>query len=330
MLERAKRAMRVRTESMASHALLAAALAGTGAVLLAICWPAGAIAQDAAPPEAAAVLLAPAGQAERFEPLAVEEGAAIPWRGRAAFEVSVQSLLPVWGVAVDEIVIVGPRGRLPLDRLLVASSQEGGVLRPAAPGLTLAVGDPTSEPLVRVELEFRPQWSDPPGVYEITTVLRSFAPFDREAPIVRPSEALPLGISEAIVIRADVPEVVSVSVSGASLSFPGVLGPGRYDADREVAFTLSANAPRWAVVCQASPLRGDRGEIPIERLFWEQRDLRGRLQASGSFAEDAVVLQGSAPALGLEGRVAFAVQVLSSDHGGDYQGEVSLTGMSLP
>ncbi|MBM3318497.1 MAG: hypothetical protein FJY75_11660 [Candidatus Eisenbacteria bacterium] len=281
-------------------------------------------------PEAVAITLDSPMQTVRFEPLPADPGAGKPWLGQAEFTATVLSMIPVWGVSIDEAAVRGPRGRVPPDRLAIAMGGPGAPLRPLRAGEPLAIGDPTSPAELRGRLEFRPRWCDPAGPYEIRMTLRSFAPMTRDPAAAEAEQAVTLGRSGPIVILADVPEVVSISVSGGSLSFPGVLGPGRYEADREIAFAVSTNAARWAVVCHAAPLQGPQGGIPNERLFWERRDPHGRLLASGSLAEGSVVMQGDAPVEGLEGRLTFAVQVQAADLGGDYQGEVSLTGMALP
>lgn len=276
-----------------------------------------------------------------------------PWASSAIIKMKVQSVLPVWSVVVEPTTLQGPEGKLPPDRIWVKTDETNGTFAPLTKPVTVLSGDfrnPVKETEMTVEV--RPAWKDPPGKYEGTLILQPVGPENgrlvpkpasepalaqsggREEPqpvTPAPGRGTPvMGLPQPVTVSLTIQEIIQVAISGGELRFEGIGGEGTYRADQEVRFRVLTNARDWRVVCNASNLKGERGEIPAERIKWERMDERGKVLDKGDLGLDSTVLRSSSSRIDPEKDVIlrFAIDVTMADVAGSYKGSISLQGIT--
>jgi len=276
-----------------------------------------------------------------------------PWASSASIRLSVHSILPEWSATVEPVSILGPEGSLPPGRVWVKAEGTGGVYTPLNNPVHILAGD-FRQPVRETELEIvvKPSWQDPPGEYQGTlaltplgpgqnpqkspktsrrTSLRAMDNRDNQPFQTAPGKGSPvMGLPQQIRFSLSIPEIIQVAISGQELSFEGVGPEGIYQANQEIRFKVLTNARRWRVICRASNLKSERGEIPAERIKWERVDERGRVLDRGNLGLETTVLRSGQMRISHDQEVILrlSLDVTMADVAGNYKGSISLEGMT--
>ncbi len=252
-----------------------------------------------------------------------------PMEGYAAFSVNVQSILPFWGALLDVILLEGPGGSVPHDRLLVRTAQTGEEFMPLDHPVPIVVGN-YKQPVVDVpvELLFRPTWGDPPGNYHFQLSLDPSIPESRGSEVLQSSGSIPQPLGAGPGIGGEFPnaDMIYIDLSTMELGFDIDRGMGTYEAEEDILFWIWTNADAWHIDCQATSLQSDEDEIPIERLAWERLDEYGNVIETGNFSNQNTVLSGHTPVVEFRAALRVSVTVTMSDIAGSYSGQLSLIG----
>jgi hypothetical protein len=113
------------------------------------------------------------------------------------------------------------------------------------------------------------------------------------------------------------------------ISFYATSGPGVYDAHKEVTLQVGSNSDEWVVAAVASPLIGDSGNIPGDRVYvrseYTDEQVAHADDGAGpgfvSIGTRKVVLTGSS-ASGHQASLKFRLKTDSSDLVGVYSGTI--------
>lgn len=286
------------------------------------------------------IRITPSTENIRLTPNPQSDNTLGPWSSSGAFSVDVQSAIPTLGVAVEAGRLHGPQGDIPPDRIWVSSEGTGNQFR----SLTTPV--PVFEGIHRgpvrqteLELEVRPQWDDPPGEYDGELLLKpmspgmdstiSPAPYKDRSRAARPYFApAPDQYSGVVCFSLEIEEMIDIGTSGGGLHFPGVEGPGTYYAEPLLRVVFCTNAYHWWVECSATNLVSERGEIPAERILWEQLDDEGNVEASGNLGLNVIILEGYGSVQPSEITLRFSMEITTADVAGDYEGSLSVNAMT--
>jgi hypothetical protein len=252
-----------------------------------------------------------------------------PWICGAKIPITVQSMVPLWGVVIEAKEFTGPEGTLPADRLWVRTEQTGRAFQPLVGFVPLVTGDfRTPEKHVSADLQVRPAWNDPPGDYHGKLLLQPFMPEDigyKGRPNVRSARIREN--PERIQLNFTIQEYISIAIPNTELTFRANRGPGEYKSDRDLVFQVVSNARTWHVECQATPLVSENDEIPAGRLSWERIDRFGRRIDSASLNSRSTVLEGYGITSESKAILRFTLLVTMSDRPGEYRGRISLVGV---
>jgi len=266
-------------------------------------------------------------EASHFQPEVSYRG---PGSGQATGSITAQSPLPCWGVCVESPVLQGQEGDLPPDRIWVRSEATEQIFYSLDHPIAILLGGGRKGPhrQVTFEMQLRPTWLDKSGHYRGHIILRPFLPGGGGVQVTDGSGDERLGQAQMIPLEFEIPEAVLTSFSETELKFKADAGPGVYQADRDVEFILSTNAPLWRVDYRASSLIGEEGDIRTERMSWERLDKVGRVEDRGRVGADEVVVSGAGPIENLEVRLRFKIQITMEDPAGEYGGAISLVGLT--
>lgn len=255
-----------------------------------------------------------------------------PWTASAQFGLRVESRIPFWGVKLEASPLEGPEGVLPPDRLWIRTEATEGEFQSLAQPVPIVVGDlrtPVKETFATIKVE--PTWTDAPGEYQGELVMRPFVPEGGDPPPPSPDVSGILPEERAPVqVKLKIAAAISILVSGGELDFSAPSGPGDYAANEQVGFKVTTNASSWRVECQAAPLKGDDGQIPLERVLWERLDGRGQTVASGNLRDNPTVLDGHEATAGFESSLRFTIRITTEETAGNYSGSISLLGITGP
>jgi len=136
-------------------------------------------------------------------------------------------------------------------------------------------------------------------------------------------------------LTAIIDPCINITLSINSIIFNCKGAPGVYNADQPVMVTVGSNYGEWTVKCAATPLKGNAGKIPAERIF-----LRLSNSNSSNSDNDAgigfepmsgeiVVLSGS-PTEHKEEAIEFKLKTLWEDRAGTYTGQINFTYLAIP
>lgn len=254
-----------------------------------------------------------------------------PWTASARFGLRVESRIPFWGVKLEATPLEGPQGMLPPERLWVQAEATEGQFQSLAQPVPIVVGDPrTPVKEVFATIKVEPTWTDAPGEYQGELVMRPFAPEGSDPPPSPDLGGTVLEGSAPIEVKLKISAAISILVSGGELDFSAPSGPGDYAANEQVGFKVTTNASSWRVECQAAPLKGDDGQIPLERVLWERLDGRGQTVASGNLRDNPTVLEGHEATAGFEASLRFTIRITTEETAGNYSGSISLLGITGP
>ncbi len=259
-----------------------------------------------------------------------------PWGSSGTITISVRSHLPEWGAVVQGVNIQGPAGTLPLDRVWVRTEETGGEYAPLTRPVPVIRGDfrqPVKE--TRMVIAVRPTWQDPPGEYHGTLTFAPTGPGQ-----ILPGSKAPPRMTSAqkggyykqlphVDFSLRIQEIIEIVITGGQLDFTGGGPEGTYFADQEVRFRVLTNSRQWRVVCHASNLKSERGEIPAERIQWQRVNERGRVLDEGNLGLETTVLQGGYGISAEEEIILkFSLDISMADIAGNYKGNISLMGIT--
>jgi hypothetical protein len=245
------------------------------------------------------------------------------------FSIQVQSDLPAWGVAIEAAAFSGPNGETPVDRLLVQTDMTGGDFIPLTSPVPIVTGDfklPVRESTIK--LLFCPTWEDPAGTYEGRLLLRPFVPEGMNMSTIS-SGGVPglIGTDQEVQFVFDNDEIIMIQESGQDVVFEVKTTPSGREAVAQLVFSVSTNASRWHVVCDATFLEGGRQKISPARINWDRSDEYGHVVQKGNMETDVTVLEGFGPANELSSRINLVLPLSMSDIAGSYVGRIALTGV---
>jgi hypothetical protein len=247
----------------------------------------------------------------------------------ADFSVNVQSGLPVWGVALEALSLVGPEGEIPLDRLRVKTSLTGGDFRTLS-GLAPVIAGDYRLPVCdsKIIVSFTPSWEDPAGPYVGRLVLRPYVPDDGTMSILSSGNHHGLIASDQEVrLTFNNNETIMIEQPQDEVEFKLHSTPSGREAVAEVDFTVSTNAAKWRVVCESTFLDAGSCQIPTPRIDWRRLDEYGHILESGNMGKDATVLEGFGPVHELKARLRLVLPLSPSDLAGSYVGQLTFTGV---
>ncbi len=269
-----------------------------------------------------------------------------PWVQEGKLSLTIQSLYPDWTIFIKATQLEGPRGTLPPSRLSITlSDNKIASLSLDKPVPILWSRSPITSKVVNLMLTFQPTWKDLPGHYEGELILWETFPYEspyegfflptsyndfeglpKEKRLINKTMPKPY---ESIRISLDIPEIIMVSLNEKEISFSGIKGPGVYQADHEIRFTVTSNSPNWRVLCRASPLQSKNYKISQNRISWERLDRFGKKEDEGRLSIDPVpVASGGPGTVNEEVVLVFKLRINPEDLAGSYSGEISLIGVS--
>lgn len=273
--------------------------------------------------------------------LADRDRRSFPIEVRGEVRVRVESILPFWGATVEALVLRGPGGAVPPDRLLVRVGGEEAEFLPLSGRVRLVTGDhrsPVEE--VPIEILFCPTWRDRPGRYEGRLLLRpavartvrsTITPYLTASGELRDKEPgkfkeQDLGETREIEVVFESPQVISIELSSDELHFDATAGVGIISANEGIVIEVSTNAAVWQVECRVSPLVSDEHEIPVSRILWERLNDFGNVVDSGNLADQPVVFEGRKHAECARATLRFKVHIFMHDVAAVYNGTLSMLG----
>ncbi|MBM3317413.1 MAG: hypothetical protein FJY75_06130 [Candidatus Eisenbacteria bacterium] len=328
----------------ASHARCAPLPAGAAPAILALLLAAAvctAHADEALPGQSRAqasvtlVIQAPAPtKPPREYVIADIPGGGGGWDGGTQYFFSLPPDLPVTGAIAEVIEARGPDGAPEEGRLWIrASEAEGPFARlDRAVALDARSGPTDQGDGVALEFAFRTGWLDPAGRYTLLVALRPLEATGAGG-IGESAAAVPADVAagEAQFVRllADVPELISVSLSRRELEFVLAEGAGDRSTVCDLRITVSTNARKWDVRCAAEPVLTPAGEVVApERLEWARDAVGGWPAARGPLSGETIILAGDRPVEGLEVPLRLTLRPLPGDGPGTYRGKVSVVGVT--
>ena len=256
------------------------------------------------------------------------------WPTQGVFTIHATSFLPSWGVSIAAESLQGTSSILPPERIWVETNETRCEFMPLIEDVPVMVGEgyaPVCESEVR--LSVRPVWSDPAGPYSGQIVFKPYVPSIRNYSMSNSEADMTLGLQRKVAITFDIPVMIELSVSQATLSFDAVHGPGIYEADSRLELSISTNARQWQVVCDALPFRHTKVEdwiIPLDRVRWRLGCFEPPDEGSWEeLGESSIIFKDEGPVSGHHLCISFRVEVLSTDPAGTYVTEVTLRGEVL-
>ena len=134
-------------------------------------------------------------------------------------------------------------------------------------------------------------------------------------------------------VTAIIEPCINITLSTDAIVFNCKGAPGVYDADQRVIVTVGSNCGNWTVKCSATPLKGDGGTIPSERMFMKTPDTPNVDKGAGGGFEpmsgEKLVLIGSSTER-KETRLEFRLKTTWEDKAGTYTGQINYTYLATP
>ena len=134
-------------------------------------------------------------------------------------------------------------------------------------------------------------------------------------------------------VTAIIEPCINITLSTDAIIFNCKGAPGVYNADQPVVVTVGSNCRSWTVKCSATPLEGDGGTIPAQRIFMKNQHTPNIDKGGGAGFEpmsgEKVVLTGSAT--DCKGTTSeFRLKTTWEDKAGIYTGQINYTYLSTP
>jgi len=134
-------------------------------------------------------------------------------------------------------------------------------------------------------------------------------------------------------VTAIIEPCINITLSTDAIVFNCKGAPGVYNADQPVVVTVGSNCRSWTVKCSATPLEGDGGTIPAERIFMKNPHTPNIDKGAGggfeSMSGEKVLLTGSATDR-KETTSEFRLKTTWEDKAGMYSGKINYTYLSTP
>ena len=134
-------------------------------------------------------------------------------------------------------------------------------------------------------------------------------------------------------VTAIIEPCINITLSTDAIVFNCKGAPGVYDADQPVVVTVGSNSRNWTVKCSATPLEGDGGTIPSNRIFMKNPHTPNTDKGAGAGFEamsgEKVVLTGSATDR-KETTSEFRLKTTWEDKAGMYTGQINYTYLATP
>jgi len=123
-------------------------------------------------------------------------------------------------------------------------------------------------------------------------------------------------------------------LSANPIHFYAVAGPGLYDADSEVILLVTSTCGNWVINCEATPLAGDNGLIPSERIFVSSECADAKADEGGgagfeSLGSSRHVAAGAHTEI-LRSPLRFRLKTTWKDKAGTYTGAIRFTYLAMP
>jgi len=128
---------------------------------------------------------------------------------------------------------------------------------------------------------------------------------------------------------------MTIELSANEIRFDANVGPGVYNADREINVSVATNYGSWTLNCFASPLVGTAGQIPPERIFISSNQtLSSPDEGAGPTYENMgvqkLVASGGPQSLATVNTMRFRLKTEWTDRAGSYAGAISFTYLAEP
>jgi len=134
-------------------------------------------------------------------------------------------------------------------------------------------------------------------------------------------------------VTAIIEPCINITLSTNAIVFNCKGAPGVYNADQPVVVTVGSNCGNWTVKCSATPLKGDGGTIPSERIFMKNPHTPNTDEGAGrgfeAMSGEKVVLKGSATDH-KETTSEFRLKTIWEDKAGMYTGQINYTYLANP
>jgi len=134
-------------------------------------------------------------------------------------------------------------------------------------------------------------------------------------------------------VTAIIEPCINITLSTNAIVFNCKGAPGVYNADQPVVVTVGSNCGNWTVKCSATPLKGDGGTIPSERIFMKNPHTPNTDEGAGrgfeAMSGEKVVLKGSATDH-KETTSEFRLKTIWEDKAGTYTGQINYTYLANP
>lgn len=135
-------------------------------------------------------------------------------------------------------------------------------------------------------------------------------------------------------VTAIIEPCINITLSTDAIVFNCTGAPGVYNADHPVVVTVGSNWRNWTVKCSATPLKGDGGTIPSNRIFMKNphtpnTDNKSAGTGFEAMSGEKVVLKGSATDR-KETISEFRLKTTWEDKAGTYTGQINYTYLTTP
>jgi len=134
-------------------------------------------------------------------------------------------------------------------------------------------------------------------------------------------------------VTAIIEPCINITLSTNAIVFNCKGAPGVYNADQPVVVTVGSNCGNWTVKCSATPLKGDGGTIPSQRIFMKNPHTPNTDEGAGrgfeAMSGEKVVLKGSATDH-KETTSEFRLKTIWEDKAGTYTGQINYTYLANP
>jgi len=134
-------------------------------------------------------------------------------------------------------------------------------------------------------------------------------------------------------VTAIIEPCINITLSTNAIVFNCKGAPGVYNADQPVVVTVGSNCGNWTVKCSATPLEGDGGTIPSQRIFMKNPHTPNTDEGAGrgfeAMSGEKIVLKGSATDR-KETTSEFRLKTTWEDKAGTYTGQINYTYLASP
>lgn len=246
-----------------------------------------------------------------------------PVEGDLPIRVMVQSNVANWALNYQAAPLFGPGGEIMPDRILIRSPYSNGFESLEMPRLVGKgnITGATPVDVAQISLRYMASGQEKPGIYEGNIFSPDGGPTIHVGIIIEPR------VEE---IKPEMPEIekppapkVNMTFSPDRIHFPVTGAPGDYNADSAILLTVESKYG-FVVKPHATPLHGQYGDIPPDRLFLNPSD--GNYH---SLEKALVVLERPVEIPEKEKTVStnlsFRLKTTWDDKAGEYTGQIVFT-----